>query len=107
MKTTKTNQAQIDNGPWLLPPPWLPVPYEMSDVSAIQALSNGTANEDQQKRALKWIVRNASGYADLGWHPDQGCKDFAAGRRFVSLQIEKLIHIDKAAVFGGNTNVQS
>lgn len=106
-RNPRTVKEQRENGPWVLPPPWLPVDYDLPDVAAIQALSNGTATEDQQKRALKWIVRTACGYADLGWHPEEGCKDFAAGRRFVSLQIEKLIHIDKATVFGGKANVQA
>lgn len=94
-----------ENGPWLLPPPWLPAEYELADVVAIQHLAEGKANEDEQKRALKWIVRTACGYADLGWHPDGDHNaSFAAGRRFPALQIEKLIHIDRS-IFGGKNNV--
>ena len=107
MTKTPSKQSARDareNGPWLLPPPWLPAEYELADVVAIQHLAEGKANEDEQKRALKWIVRTAAGYADLGWHPEEGLKDFAAGRRFVALQIEKLIHIDRS-IFGGKNNV--
>src|SRR5690348_16278890 len=91
-KARNSAKEARENGPWVLPPPWLPPQYELADVAAIQALHAGTANAEQQKRALRWIVREACGYPDLGWHPlDAHNASFAAGKRFPALQIEKLI----------------
>lgn len=104
-KSSATRKRR-EEGPWVLPPPWLPADYEVADVVAVQSLHAGTANSDQQQRALKWIVREACGYADLGWHPlDAHNASFAAGRRFAALQIEKLIHLDRS-ILGGKTSGQ-
>jgi hypothetical protein len=81
---------------WPLPPPWLPVDYDVADVVAVQALAQGTADEHQQKRALRWIVEQACGTYDVGWHPE--FPDFAAGKRSVGLQIVKLCRINPKAL---------
>lgn len=83
------------NGPWVLPPPWLPPDYDLADVVAVQACVAGTANADQQVRAMTWIVEQACLTYDLGWHPN-GDHDasFAAGRRFAGSQIVKVSKIN-------------
>lgn len=80
-----------------------PVEYEIADIAAIQALMNGTANADQQRRALKWIVESAAGYYDLSYRPGEGGRrdtDFAEGKRFVGAQIVKLSKLSIAKLKG-------
>ena len=74
--------------------PWRPPGYEDADVAAIQALSRGTANMEQQKRALTWIIERAAGTYDMSYRPGgpEGERDtvFAEGRRFVGNQLVKM-----------------
>jgi hypothetical protein len=67
--------------------------YTIEDVTALEALSLGVANEGQQKRALKWIMSSACGTlvdetdtAEAEWEMTH-----AAGRRFVAIWINKLL----------------
>ncbi len=76
--------------------PWKPFPYELADVSAIQACVAGTASAEQQKRALQWIVGCAGTY-DMSYRPGQaGDRDtaFAEGKRFVGLQVVKMTKLN-------------
>lgn len=75
------------------PPPYLPPLWEPADATALQALAKGTADADQQKRALNWIVNGASNTYDLEYRPDSRDHAFASGRRFVGLQIIKLLKV--------------
>ena len=74
--------------------PWLPPPYDDADVFAIQALVKGSANPDQQKRALAWIIEKACGVYDMSYRPGAGDGDrdtaFAEGRRFAGNQVVKM-----------------
>jgi hypothetical protein len=77
--------------------PWSPVPYEPRDYGAIQALARGDATPDQQRHALAWIVELAAGTYDLSYRPDSTHDTaFAEGRRFVGLQLVKLLNIRPA-----------
>lgn len=82
--------------------PWLPVPYELADVMAIKALAAGTAEKEQQLRAMRWILVEASGRLEMSYRPgaEEGRRntDFMEGRRFVGNQIVKLINTDPAKV---------
>lgn len=81
------------------PHPWIPPAYGLGDISAIQALSNGTADAAQQKRALKWIIYQACCTYDLSYRP--GTPDevaFAEGKRFVGLQLVKALHLNTAVL---------
>lgn len=78
------------------PPPYTPVVYTRADVSAIQAISRGTATADQQQRALQWLVHSASRAYDLEYRPDSRDHAFASGMRFVGLSVIKLINLDLA-----------
>ena len=76
--------------------PWLPVDYELSDTTALQALHRGEANEDQQKRALKWIIENACDINGMHFFPGEDGRrntDFALGRRFAGQQIVKMLKL--------------
>lgn len=85
--------------------PWMPVPYEEADASAIQALLRGDAEPHQQKRAMKWIIETASGTYDQSFFPgaEDGRRntDFAEGRRFVGNSIVKLSRINLSSVQRG------
>ena len=77
--------------------PWAPAKAELPDTVALQALSNGTADEHQQKRALKWIIEVSAGTYDQQFYPgDDGRRDtdFALGRRYVGLSIVKELRLN-------------
>jgi len=84
-------QAILDHAPWR------PAGYEDADAEAWQALARGAARPDQQKRALAWLIEKAAGTYDLSFRPgaQEGERDtvFAEGRRFVGLQIVKLLKL--------------
>lgn len=68
-----------------------PAAYVEADVLAIRACIAGTANEGQQKRAMDWIISQASRYYDLSYRPgDPGATNFHEGRRYVGAQIVKM-----------------
>jgi hypothetical protein len=79
------------------PPEW-----DKADAGALQAVGNGTASPEQQTRALRWIMESAGGLYDLSYRPGgtDGERDtcFAEGRRFVGLQIVKLLKINIGAL---------
>lgn len=81
--------------------PWKPAEYELADISAIQAVSSGTASAEQQKRALNWIIESAAGLYDLSYRPgEEGRRDtdFAEGKRYVGNEIVKAIKTNLAAM---------
>lgn len=86
--------------------PWAPVTYSegpnplpgtlnKADIVALQALSRGEADPDQQRRALAAIVVRIAKANDLSFLPDShgGERDtaFAEGKRFVGLQVRKFV----------------
>ncbi|MGE0151771.1 MAG: hypothetical protein AB7R90_04085 [Reyranellaceae bacterium] len=84
---------------------WLPAAWEAADVAALQALARGVANEGQQKRALNYIV-NVLGmtYEHTYFPASERDSCHAQGRRYVGLQIVKLVnmpaHLVKKAKHG-------
>lgn len=69
-------------------------PFEPADVSAIQAMWNGTASPDQQRRAMLWIIEGACAVHNLSFKPGEDGRrdtDFHEGRRFVGAQIAQLL----------------
>lgn len=83
-----------------LPPgaPYAPTPYSVEDVTALQALDSGRdVPAYVAKRALDWIILHCAGTYDLSFRPgEQGDREtaFAEGRRFVGLQIVKLLKLN-------------
>lgn len=70
------------------------VSYEDADVMAVKALAAGTANEGQQRRALAFVVNRLARANELSFRPEsQRESDFAEGRRFVGLQLRKLVEL--------------
>jgi len=62
---------------------------------AVRALYAGEATPTQQKLAWEWIMYvtgAGDGYQDLSYRPgDPGATTFAEGKRFVGLQIRKML----------------
>ena len=75
--------------------PYLPAHCEPADVSAIQALERGGANEEQQKRALAWIVNIVCATYDQSYRPSSPRDtDFAEGKRWVGNTIVKMLKLN-------------
>lgn len=95
-KRTKTErQAVADHAPWK------PVAYHLADAGALQALLRGDASADQQQRALKYVIEAIAGTYEVSYRPgEEGRRDtdFAEGRRYVGLQIVKLLKLNLAAL---------
>lgn len=78
-----------------LPAQLAPPPYEVADAEAFQALQRGDCPPHLQKRALDWIITKGAGAYDLSFAPgDDRLTSFAEGRRFVGLQVVKLLALD-------------
>lgn len=78
--------------------PWCDVQdWDKADANALQALERGEADPDQQRRALDWIITKACRTYDMTFFPGglegQRNSDLAQGRRFVGLQIVKLLKL--------------
>lgn len=80
-----------------VPPVWKPAPYKYREAIAIKALSEGTATEEQQGLAVRWIIEQAANTYDISFRSDAdgGDRDtaFAEGRRFVGLSLVKMINL--------------
>lgn len=77
--------------------PWLPPKYELSDATALQALSRGEADKHQQERALKWIIETACDTYGMHFFPGEDGRrntDFALGRRFVGQEVVKMLKLN-------------
>jgi len=73
--------------------------YDDADAAALQALEQGKATEQQQKRALTWIIEQGAATYQVAWEPDsERSSSFQAGRRYVGLQIIKLIKLNLQAI---------
>jgi hypothetical protein len=90
--------------PWR---PWKPVEVNetpvvgpgylnKADAIAIKAMAQGEATPDQQKRALDAVMYRIACMDDLSFRADDhgGERDgaFAEGKRYVALQMKKIIH---------------
>jgi hypothetical protein len=82
--------------------PWKPVKYNARDVAAIQALTTGTADADQQRHAIEWIVTVISGVYQPSFYPggEDGRRksDFAEGKRFIGNTILKMVNRNLSTV---------
>lgn len=80
-------------------PPYLRCDWDVPVVSAVQALQAGTATPEQQKSALNWLIHHAAATYGQSYQ-EAGDREtvFAEGRRFVGLQIVKLLHLSTNAL---------
>lgn len=78
--------------------PWVPAQWGKADAYAIKAVAAGNASEAQQKRAMQWVL-GACGLRDLSFRPDSDrATAFAEGKRFVGLQIAKLLELPAGVI---------
>lgn len=76
--------------------PWAPVRWaeNIPAVYALKALSEGKADEGQQRMALDYIVHVIARRYDLPYYPDnERDSAFAAGKLYVGEQLLKLISL--------------
>lgn len=75
--------------------PWIPATAEPADITAIQACYHGTANEEQQRRALDYIINLSLNDGMLYFAGEEGRRntDFALGRAYVGNQIITFIKL--------------
>jgi hypothetical protein len=73
---------------------WAPAPWDPADATAVQQVLLGRATEDQQKRAMKWVIEAACATYDFHYHPSERDTAFALGRAFVGQQIVKLSRLN-------------
>lgn len=79
-------------------PPFFAAPWEVADASAMQALQRGEASPEQQKRCLDWIIKVGAATYNATFFPGQpDASAFAEGRRFVGLEIVKLLTVNPQA----------
>lgn len=78
--------------------PQMPPKWEVADASAIQALVDGRAEPEQQKRAIKWIVEEAAGTYEFNYYPTDRDTSFALGRAFVGQQIVKMMKLNTSVM---------
>lgn len=68
--------------------------YTIADAAAIQALYEGRATPEHQKRAIDWIVNVLCKTHDLHYFDNARDTDFSLGKSFVGKQIVKLAKLD-------------
>ena len=77
-----------------LHPPYAQPLWGPADAAALQAMQRGEATPEQQTRALNWIRISAAATDDLEYRTDGRDHAFASGRRFVGLQINRMLHVN-------------
>lgn len=78
------------------PSPVLQLVWSAADVSAIKSLLSGTADEQQQKIGMEWILNEACGLRQVAYRPGtEGERDtvFMEGRHFVGVAIHEMRRI--------------
>jgi hypothetical protein len=82
--------------------PWVPPIYDEQTMRAFQAVGAGIANADQQKIMIRHLMELTACY-DLSFRPDEHggerASAFAEGKRFVGLQIRKMLDLPVGQVF--------
>ena len=73
-------------------------PIEPVDIRAIQELERGTADETQQKHALRFIVENLCGVYMPTFGESDRDSNFLDGRRYVGLEIINCLKLNPAKI---------
>ena len=75
------------------------LPKEIADSYAIQAVSRGTANDVQQKRAFKCLIEEICGTYAMTFDPESARKsDFNEGKRHVGRVLVGIANISLGSV---------
>jgi hypothetical protein len=78
---------------------WLPPGFDLEQSYTLQALATGTANEHQQKAALKFIVEKLAGAYDQTFDPDnERLSAYNEGRRAVGRAIIQITALNLAKI---------
>ncbi len=81
--------------------PWKPPDYDIEDAGAVQAVMYGRASEEQQRRAMKFIVERLCATYDLSYRSaNPHDTSFAEGKRFVGLQLVKYANLNLGRLRG-------
>lgn len=81
--------------------PWRPTQWDIEDAGAVQAVAYGKADEHQQQRAMRFVIEKLCACYDLSFRSgDTHATAFAEGKRFVGLQLIKLVNLNLAAIQG-------
>ncbi len=78
--------------------PHLPPDYDDDVVYAVRAVANGAASEPQQKLFWAWLMyvtKASEEFQDMSYRPGETgvrAMDFAEGKRFVGMQVRKMLH---------------
>ena len=75
-----------------------PAPFTSGDAAALQALAAGTANDGQQKQALKWILEGACQLPVWTYGKDERETNVALGRQYVGQQIMGVLKVNLSAL---------
>ena len=73
---------------------FIPPGYSPREAFAVRATAKGEATDEQQRLAMKWIIEKACATYDLSYRPNSDETILAEGRRFVGLQIVKMINLN-------------
>lgn len=77
-----------------------------SDCAAVQALLRGEAEPHQQKRVMEMLIYQLAGTYDMEFRPGSSevdgrrASDFAAGRRWVGLQLVLMQQVKPSSLVG-------
>lgn len=71
-------------------------PFTSSQAAAMQALNTGTANDGQQRLALKWIIEEACGMREWGFKETERDTNVMLGRHFVGQRISAAVNANIA-----------
>lgn len=73
--------------------PWFPPTHDERTTRAFRALKEGKASQSEQGLVVRFIQNQLCDVGGLSYRPNsQRDTDFAEGKRFVGLQIEKLMN---------------
>lgn len=99
---TQVARGKIKGVP--LPDPWKPIDYTIEEAAAVKAVMSGRASEDQQLRAMKFIVERLCGTYDLSFRSEKPYDTaFAEGKRMVGLQLIKFYSVNLDVLRGKRT----
>ena len=85
--------------------PWVPPVTPAHITLAIKGVATGTANENQQRAAMKWIVEELCRTYDLSYRPGSDRDTaFAEGKRFVGTTLVGEINLNNALLRSKNND---
>lgn len=90
--------------------PWATIEWadRLTEVGSLQGLMRGDAPADAQRKALDFIIHEIAATYDLSFTPgDTHATAFAEGRRWVGLQIVRLLKVNLMRAEGRKRNASA